>query len=290
MTLLPFSLVLVSIFTHAYWNFLIKSSTNKHVFIGLSKLAEVVLFIIPAIYFLTDQAFNSQILGFILVAALLTFFNYALLANAYKYGDLSLVYPLSRSSLIFLPFLAWYFIGEKIDTTGYLAIFLIILGTFAMHMESLDKNGIRTLFKNLSNKGTKYALLSALTVACYTLWDKVAITKMEPFLYFYLYTFIFTIFYNLFSLKKYDNIEFAKEWKLNKSKIIQVGFFNTFTYILVLTALSMTKATYVSGLRQLSIIVGILLGHRLLKETFGLPKIIGIALTLIGGFLIYWAR
>lgn len=287
---LPFALVLVSIFTHAYWNYLIKSSENKHIFTALSKGSETIIFSIPAIYFFSQINFEVFFLFLIFIAAIITFLNYFFLANAYKYGDLSLVYPLSRSSILFLPPLAYLFIGETIDFIGGISILLILMGTIIMHLDSFDKRGLRNFSKNIVNKGSLYALLAAVAVAGYTLWDKISITKMEPFPYFYSYTFLIACFYNIFIYKKYSKSEIQNEWKINKSKIIQVGFFNSFTYILVLTALTMSKVTYVGGLRQLSIVVGAYLGYRLLNENLNKPKIIGILLSLIGGGLIYIAK
>lgn len=290
MQLLPFILVIVSIFSHAYWNYLIKSSQNKHIFTGLSKLAEVILFAIPAGYFLVTSTFQYEFLPLILVAASITFLNYFFLSSAYKYGELSMVYPISRSSVIFLPVIAYFFIDERIDVTGTLAILLIVTGTLVMHMESLDKTGFRAILKNMSSKGSIYALLAALTVAGYTLWDKVSITKMDPFLYFYLYTSIVAISYNLFIIKKYGKEALAKEWGMHRNRILQVGFFNSFTYLLILTALTMSKATYVGGLRQLSVVIGALLGYKLLNETLKPPKLVGIAISIFGGLLIYFSK
>lgn len=287
---LPFILVLVSIFTHAYWNYLIKRSENKHIFTALSKLAEIVIFAIPAIYFLTTTDFRISFLWLILIAAIITFLNYFFLSSAYKYGDLSLVYPVSRSSIIFLPIFAYFFIGETVDTTGIAAIVLILLGTFIMHLNSFDKKGVHSIMSNISNKGSIYALLAALAVAGYTLWDKISISKMEPFLYFYLYTFVIACFYNLFTYFKFSKKEIKNEWSKNKTRIIQVGFFNSFTYILILTALTMSKATYVGGLRQLSIVIGAFLGYKLLNEKLNKPKITGIVISILGGSLIYLAK
>lgn len=287
---LPFILVLISIFTHAYWNYLIKSSENKHIFTALSKVAEAVIFAIPAIYFFMVSDFKVSFLWLILVASVITFFNYFFLSSAYKYGELSLVYPVSRSSIIFLPVLAYFFIGETVDTVGIIAIVLIILGTFVMHLDSFDKKGVRSILSNIGNKGSLYALLAALAVAGYTLWDKVSVTKMEPFLYFYLYTLVIAVFYNLFASLKFSKLEIKTEWRKNRPKIIQVGFFNSFTYILVLMALTMSKATYVGGLRQLSIVIGAFLGYKLLNENLSKPKIAGILISIIGGSLIYIAN
>lgn len=290
MDTLPFALVLISIFTHAYWNYLIKRSENKHIFTALSKLAEMAIFGIPAFYFILTTAFELQFLMLIVVAAGIAFCNYFFLSCAYKQGDLSLVYPVSRSSTIFLPILAFYFIGERVDGVGVAAIVLILIGTFVMHMESLDLNGFRGVFKNFNNNGSIYALLAALSMAGYTLWDKVAITKMQPFLYFYLYTLIVAIVYNIFAFSSYSKADIQSEWKLNRYRIVQVGFFNSFTYLLILTALAMSKATYVGGLRQLSVVIGAFLGYKLLGENLSLPKVAGIAISIIGGFLIYLAK
>ena len=128
---LPFILVLISIFTHAYWNYLIKSSENKHIFTALSKLAEITIFAIPAVYFLSITTFKVDFLWLILIASIITFLNYFFLSSAYKYGELSLVYPVSRSSIIFLPIFAYFFIGETVDTIGIIAILLIVLGTLS---------------------------------------------------------------------------------------------------------------------------------------------------------------
>ncbi len=290
MDTLPFTLVMISIFTHAYWNYLIKRSENKHIFTALSKLAEITIFLIPAIHFLATTGFKMEFLLLITVAASITFLNYFFLASAYKYGDLSLVYPISRSSIIFLPIIAFYFIDERIDGIGISAILMILLGTFVMHMESPNKQGIQTILKNIGNKGSIYAMLAALAVAGYTLWDKISISKMEPFLYFYMYTFIVAICYNSMISIKFKKEQIKREWRINRARILQVGFFNSFTYILILTALTMSKATYVGGLRQLSIVIGAFLGYKLLGEKLTLPKIIGIVISIIGGSLIYWAK
>ncbi|MFY0598338.1 MAG: EamA family transporter [Cyclobacteriaceae bacterium] len=290
MDILPLALVLVSTLTHAYWNYLIKSSRNKHIFTALSKLSEVIIFLIPAVYFLINSEFQIGFIWLVVVAATITFLNYFFLASAYKHGELSLVYPISRSSTIFLPILAFYFIDEKIDEVGATAVLLILLGTFVMHMETQSRGGMRAALRKIKNVGSLYAVLAALTVAGYTLWDKISISKMQPFLYFYMYTFIVAIIYNAFTFMKFDKTEIKREWNINRYKVVQVGFFNSITYIMILIALTMSKVTYVGGLRQLSIVAGAFLGYKLLGEKMSLPKIVGILISLVGGALIYLAE
>ena len=119
---------------------------------------------------------------------------------------------------------------------------------------------------------------------------KVSIAKMTPFLYFYLYTFVISCFYGLYIFLNFSKVEIMREWRMKKSTIIQVGFFNSFTYILVLIALTTSKASYVGGLRQLSIVIGAFLGYKLLGENLSIPKMTGILISIIGGGLIYFAK
>ncbi len=46
---LSLALVAFSVFTHAWWNFLTKRAGDKHVFTMLTKWAEVIIFLVPAI-------------------------------------------------------------------------------------------------------------------------------------------------------------------------------------------------------------------------------------------------
>lgn len=290
MTTVAFILVIASLFSHAYWNYLIKSSRNKHAFTGLSKLAEIVIFAIPALFFLSSSLLKVEYLVLVLVASGITFMNYYFLSNAYTHGDLTLIYPISRSSVIFLPLLAFIFIGELIDSIGSIAISLVIIGTFVMHLKGFDRASFKSILNRLNNRGTLFALLAALAVAGYTLWDKVSISKMQPFLYFYFYTCFIGLFYCVFNLMKYGYAEIKSEWRLNSQKIIKVGFLNSITYIMVLTALEMSKATYIGGLRQLSIVVGAYFGYRFLGEQLSRPMIAGMLISVSGAILIYLAN
>lgn len=54
------------------------------------------------------------------------------LGLAYKDGDLSVVYPLTRSSPMFVAILATLFLGEELTAWGVLGILLIFLGVYIL--------------------------------------------------------------------------------------------------------------------------------------------------------------
>ena len=107
MPVASFALVLVAVVTHAYWNYLLKRHHGGTAFIGLSKIAEVVLFA-PVFLIVAVPHARSYVAAWplVVVGAALTLANYAALGRAYLSGSLSVAYPVSRGgTLLFLPIL-----------------------------------------------------------------------------------------------------------------------------------------------------------------------------------------
>ncbi len=291
MQLVPYLLVIVSVFTHGIWNFLAKQGQNKDVFIGLSLVSSAVMFFIPYLVLLQRVGYGTPRWPlFAIVAAVISGLNYFFLMQAYKHIELSVAYPIARASTLFLPFLAYAFIGERIDTIGIISIGLITVAVLGFQLESFSKAAFLSFFRNLMRPGILYALLTALTVAGYTLWDKVAVTDIHPFLYFYSYTSLIALVYGAWLLTKAPRADIRMEWQARKLSIVMVGFLNMFTYVIVLFALEMSKATYVGGLRQLSLVVGMFLGWKFLNEEIPFPRIVSVILLIIGSSLIVFAR
>ena len=127
---------------------------------------------------------------------------------------------------------------------------------------------------------------AALFAAIYTVWDKHAIRTLPAFVYFYAYTALVAAGYVAFLWHRHSSATIRAEWQANRGSIVQVGVFNTITYLLVLIALRGETSSYVIALRQLSIVWGVLLGRVLLGESVGPPKRFGVILLLCGCALI----
>ena len=285
-------LVILSATTHAYWNFLLKRSGGTQLFVGLSKVGEVVMF---APFFLALVAPKiARFDGLLMLAAVGALFvvvNYVCRAWAYRHGDLSFVYPLARGSiLLFLPLLAFVTVGERVSATGACALALIVCGIVALQLPSLEWRALSSLGPRLRTPATTFALLVAFAAACYTLWDKHAVQRVPAFAYIYLYTAITAIAYGAFIWRRYPRTEIAAQWRAHRWPILQVGFLNITSYLLVLVALRTGTSSYVIGLRQLSIAFGVLLGWWLLREQVSVPKRVGVALIVAGCLAVGLAR
>ncbi len=259
----------------------------------ISKLGEVFIFLVPALYFISSIKFQLDYVIFIVVASLLGFLNYVFLTKAYRYGDFSLVYPISRSGVLFLPLLTYLFIDERINASGLVAIVLIVTGVLVMHLGSFDRRGLLGFLQGIKNVGSIYAVLAALAMAGYTIWDKVSVSIVHPFVYYYLYNSLVAILYTVFVLAKYRKLktvfkETKLEWRATRFRSILAGFLNTSSYMLVLLALIESKASYIGALRLLSIVLGVFFAYKLLGERLSAAKIVGILLAITGGCLVFW--
>nr|WP_287410895.1 EamA family transporter [Pseudodesulfovibrio sp.] len=284
---LPFLLVILSSIAHGYWNFLLKRAQNKDAFLGLSKMAEPVIYAIPFAIAVSVWGLDPASLWYAGVGTLLSVVNYFCLANSYKRLDLSIAYPVSRSSTLFLPFLAYLIFQESIDAIGWCSVFFVTVGVLVVQLKDLRFSSI-SWNRQGSNSGLLFALFAAFTVALYTLWGKEAVRHMHPFIYMYCYT-LASCAYFLPSLRRLDRLVVKEEWSRNKWSILTVSVLNTLSFVLMLMALNMGKVTYVGALRQLSLVVGVGLGWLVLRESLSLPRVLGVLLIIVGACLTYIA-
>ncbi|MES2176373.1 MAG: EamA family transporter [Gemmatimonadota bacterium] len=281
-------LVLASTATHAYWNFLIKRSGGGSTFIGLSKVAEVFLFA-PVFIIWYSPVFRDVLHAWPLIAigAFLTLTNYVALGRAYETGDLSVVYPVARGgTLIFLPTFGFLVFGERLSFIGWVAIACIVAGIVTIRLPAFDLASVRRLGRMLWHPSIAYALLAALSTASYTVWDKRSVQILPAFAYFYSYSVIVGVLYAAFLRTRHTMPALRAEWRIHGWPIVQVGFFNTTSYWLVLIALKSGTSSYVLALRQLSIGIGVLLGWKLLGEDLAPPKQVGVGLLVAGCLLV----
>ncbi|WP_319542400.1 DMT family transporter [uncultured Pseudodesulfovibrio sp.] len=285
---LPFLLVILSSIAHGYWNFLLKRAQNKDAFLGLSKLAEPVIYLIPFIAAVSVWGLDPASLWYAGVGTLLSVVNYFCLANSYKRLDLSIAYPVSRSSTLFLPFLAYFFFQERIDVIGWCSVILVTVGVFVVQLKSVSLSNL-AWNRQSSNSGLLFALCAAFTVALYTLWGKESVRYIHPFIYMYCYTLASSAYF-LPSLRRLDRRIVKEEWQRNRWSILTVSVLNTLSFVLMLMALNMGKVTYVGALRQVSLVVGVGLGWLVLRESLSLPRVLGVSLIIVGACLTYIAK
>jgi drug/metabolite transporter (DMT)-like permease len=275
------AIVFLAAITHATWNLLARRADEKLAFLWLSTLASSVLFLPIGVWLLLTQPISPIGWAVVTLSALLEALYYWTLAQAYRYGDLSVVYPIARGTApILVPLLATVFLGERLSSLAAGGIGLVVIGTVALHVRQLGWPSIGAIAEVAGQRGTRYALLTGLVIATYSSLDKYGVTLVPPVLYGYLLFCGLTL--ALVPLVNRRREAIMLEWKARRGSILVVGILTPVSYGLVLLALTQAPVSYVAAAREVSVVLAALLGALVLHEGYGRQRLLGSAAIAAG--------
>jgi drug/metabolite transporter (DMT)-like permease len=283
---LPFALVMVSAFSHASWNVLAKRGEDKESFMWLMTFTSFFT-LLPVFWFvLPDWRLPSSAVPYLAVSAVAETLYFVSLGQAYELGDLSVVYPLARSSPLFLTILAVAFLGERISAWGAVGILLMLIGVYTIHLRSFSTDDLLLPLRSLGGRASQFAILTALWTTAYSLSDKVGVTKVNPLIYaFWLEAFILVPL-TMVILYRRGWGAIAGEWRQSKTQATVAGFLMRFGYVLVLVAMSLMQVSYILALRQLSVVLGATAGVLLLGERYGRVRLLSSVIMFLGVYVL----
>jgi drug/metabolite transporter (DMT)-like permease len=278
-SLFALGLVLISAVFHATWNLLAKRAGADTAFLFLAYVVGAIVFAPFAIGILlvVQPSLSWAALVFVVVAVGLQTLYFATLTAGYRAGDLSLVYPIARAS------------GPLLATIGAIAIFgehptsIAIGGALAIVAGALVLSGDpRALRRDRAGRAVGFALATGAVIALYTLWDKtaVAVLLIPPLLYDWATVVGQAIVITPVALRRRDAVREA--WTRQRGAVIGVGVLSRLAYILVLTALVVSPISYVAPAREIGILIGAILGARVLAEGHVMRRGIGAAAMVVG--------
>ncbi|QQD53068.1 EamA family transporter [Pseudomonas fluorescens BBc6R8] len=270
------ALVLVAALLHATWNTLIKFSGERLLVIACMDTVAL-LFVVLAVGFVSVPPL--EIWPWIIASALFELLYRYLLIQAYRVGDLGLVYPLMRglSPLVVLA-LTLVFAGEVLSTQQILGILLIPFGMLCLLWQG--GGGDRLPWSMLP-----VVALIGLCIGCYTFLDGQALRRWShPLDYLVWLTLISAWPFPLLAMVR-KRAAFGLFWRTQWRLGLSVGLCVLLSYALVLWAMQLGSIAEAAALREVSVILVVLFGMRYLKEPFGRPRLIACGLVLIGMFV-----
>jgi len=277
-------IVLASAFLHAGWNYLLKKSDRKIAFTWWFLLASVVIFAPFFLYLCYSSGKTIPTWGWICIvgSGLIHAVYFGCMGSAYQRGDLSVVYPLARGSgPLFVPVLAVMLLREEIAPLGMLGIGLIIGGIYSIHLRAFTTSSFLEPFRALRGGASLWALFTGLAIAAYSLVDKLGVGFVEPPVYIYLMILVTWLAITPWVLVR-ERRWLAPEWRRHRASIFAVGFFSSFTYLMILFALRLSKVSYVAAVREVSIVLSAYFGIVWLGERHGRQKVVGAVLIAAG--------
>ena len=273
------TLILAAAVTHATWNFLNKSASGHATFTWLVAVLSALLYAPTTITVIEVWAIevNFTVIGLMAGSAALHTAYFVLLNQGYRVGDLSLVYPLARGTGPLLSSIAAIvFLGERPSIIALAGALLISGGAVILttNLSQLRQTGARDAML--------YALVTGLFIAAYTLWDKQAVSHfgITPIVLDWGANVGRAILLTPVALKYPDQT--VIEWREHKYEAIACAVLIPLAYILVLTAMQFTPVSYVAPAREISILIGTLMGTRLLGEGDAPRRLAGAGAMVLG--------
>jgi phosphonate utilization associated putative membrane protein len=282
----PMILVLISAVSHGIWNYLAKEGNDKESYMLLLNISSLVLFI-PFFYFILPEIyFPLSILPYLLISGIAETVYFLGLGKAYETGDLSLVYPVARSSPVLVSIAAYILLDEEITGYGFLGILVIFLGVYILHLKELSTKDLLAPIRYLTSGSSRYALLAALGTTVYSISDKIGVTTVEPLLYSFWLGFFITGMLSATTIYRRGLKPLRAELDGSVTRITLAGVLMKGGYLMILYAMSLAQVSYILSLRQISVVFGSFLGVVLLNEKYGRVRLIGSVIIFFGVYIL----
>jgi drug/metabolite transporter (DMT)-like permease len=290
-TVFALALVVSAALLHSIWNLLYKRAKDKASFAWLFGMAAVLLYLPAFLLLVGRQPIPQQAWYVIAASGVIHTFYFAFLGKGYSVGDLSLVYPLARGTgPLLVPIWAGIFLGERPSAIGLAGILSVVGGVYILHLREVSFQGLLLPLRSIRTRPTRIALFSGLLISLYTVVDKVGVSYLDPLVYMYLFTALYSLLYGPYVVWNSGLKAIETELRINALPILAVGFLMVFTYVMVLHAMTMSNVSYVAAARELSVVFGAAMGTLLLKESYGRSKLAGSLLIALGVTMIGLAQ
>ena len=286
MTGVAVGLVLVSALMHASWNLLTKRSVDPLAFLFAHGLVAGVVYLIPALVMLDRHGLPVEGLPYLIVSGVVESIYLFALAAAYRHGALSLAYPIARGTgVLLVPLLAIPLLDERPTAVAFAGIGAILTGIITINVIGARSRVGAEL--EHGRRGILFALLTGVSIATYSLIDKVGVGYIHPVVYAYGLEVMMTICVAPYILARRRAVV-AEVWRTTRGAVIAAGIMNLGTYLIILFAMSLDGAnvSYIVPLRETSIVFATILGVVVLKEQIGRMRVLGSATIALGVLLI----
>ena len=282
MPILAVALLLGAAVAHATWNYVAKgaNSSAAFMFVFCAFAAVVYLPIAAGVFIYTRPSLGLDAVLFVVVSGALNALYFFLLSEGYRYGDLSLVYPLARGTGPALSVVGAIIIfGERPSALGLAGSALVVIGILVMSWSPGRTSGAEV------RRSIVFALATGACIAAYTLWDNKGVTIVTPILYSSGLDISRSLILAPFALiPASGRADVRRVLREQRRAVMAIGILSPGAYILVLIALTLAPVSYVAPAREISILFGAMLGLRLLKESDAGRRLAGASAIVAGVF------
>ncbi|PLX97410.1 MAG: EamA family transporter [Desulfuromonas sp.] len=281
-------LIVFSALMHALWNLLVKQSRDKTIFIWwmfVCSWSLMSLFMLVSGFDLHDISPRYLMLA---AAAACCFVLYHWFTGAaYRSGDLSLTYPLAQTSMLYVPIWGVLLLGERLNSFGVAGILLIVAGAYCIQLRRISADEILRPFSQLGNRSVQAALMAGFIYSIGSILDKVGVTDYSAYRFTYVLVFFMLSIMSLNLLRPGYRGRVLEEWRQSRKLVLWSGPVMLASFLSFRFGLQLAPVSYAVPVRQVSLLIGVLIGLLFLGESCGRIRLTSAGLILAGVFLVW---
>ncbi|HZH52032.1 MAG TPA: DMT family transporter [Microvirga sp.] len=287
MTFASLLLVVLASFIHASWNLLAKRAASVGpVFVFAYNLIACAAYALWVFYLLAKGAiaWTWEGVGFVLLSGVIHLAYSLCLQRGYQVADLSVVYPVARGSGPMLSTLgAILILGEAPTGQGLAGLALVLVG-----IGLIATRGDLSAFRRPGGQaGVRWGTATGGLIASYTVVDAYAVKALG------IAPVVLDWFSNLLRFFLLLPLVVANPRRALERMhgywwiALGVGLLSPLSYILVLAALNAgAPLSLVAPMREMSMMVGALMGMLILREVVGPWRLAGCGVLIAGVILL----
>ena len=287
------ALILLSAFCHALWNFYSKSSRDIRILFFWCGFYTVAIAFIA--FGIKHPVVPKPVWGYIAGSAFVHLLYKLSLTHAYTVGEISFVYPIARAAPAFLPLFAFFLLKERISAQGLIGILCVMI-SILLYQQREKHIQFKTFFRYLRKPDSVWAFATLASVIGYSLIDKQGMSEFHRYsadtplwravTYYLMENSISQVFYGLSCLARFPHQQVIQIGRTEWKRAFAIVGLSLVSYSLILYVLMTEKVSYVTAVRQCSVIFVVLLGGYALKETYTKRRLIAAVVMILGIFLI----
>lgn len=264
-----FAALLVAAFLHALWNALVRRDPDRDaaaiaMAAGGMVIGAVLLPFLPRM--------NAAAIPFVLVTSCVHVAYYALIARAYRHGELSVAYPIMRGLAPVIVTIAAAFFVEVPPAPVVFGIAVVAAGVVSLGLERLSGGW----------RGLAPAFANAFVIALYTLLDGLGARASDAPVTYVAWVLVGSGIATV-------AVRFALHGRITATELrervgvgLAGGAMGYGAYAIALWAMTITSIGAVAAVRESSVLFAAAIGAIALHEKFGWQRWLSAALVAVG--------
>ncbi len=208
--------------------------------------------------------------------------------EAIRVSPLSVTVPYLAFTPAFIILTGRVVLGERLSLPGMVGIFMIVLGSYFLHLAEIKKGLLEPFKATFREKGSWLMLLVAFIYSITSVFLKVGINQSERFFFAFFYYSWLGVFMAVV-LKIFFRADPKAVLRFCPRGAFLVAASQSAAVVCHVWALSLAPVAYMIAIKRLSVLFGVLIGGVFFKEKAFRVRLLGAIFMVSGVFFIAWA-